>query len=231
MSLSEYYEGSLYPLQDGVLNVVRDSGAPFYLTDGTALSRGYYKHRYSDELDFFVNHDGDFPEHVNLVLAKLKENGFVWDADSGMVKSETFTSVHVRRTGTDALLKIDFVNDVVPHYGSFIQADFFPRLDNVRNILSNKIGAVFRFSGKDIADIREIALHESFAWADVISEARNKDGGVEATVVGEILRTVPLSAFEEIRWSGPAPDWDSFIDDVGKIAHDLVSCGENSLHP
>ncbi|MDR0854113.1 MAG: nucleotidyl transferase AbiEii/AbiGii toxin family protein [Clostridiales Family XIII bacterium] len=230
MSLSEYYEEILYPLQNGVLNVVRDLDVPFYLTGGTALSRGYFAHRYSDDLDFFTNNDENFHENVNLVLAKLKENGFEWDADSGLIRSETFASLGLSHSETDALLKIDFVNDVVPHYGDFVCSDIFPRLDNVRNILSNKLGAVFRFSGKDIADIREIARHELFNWAEVISEARNKDGSVEANVIAEIVQAVPMTAFEEIRWSEPAPTWDSFIDDIVQIVRDLVSCGENSLY-
>ncbi|MFH1146292.1 MAG: nucleotidyl transferase AbiEii/AbiGii toxin family protein [Pseudomonadota bacterium] len=33
---------------------------PFYLTGGTALSRHYFAHRYSDNLDLFVNKDPDF---------------------------------------------------------------------------------------------------------------------------------------------------------------------------
>jgi hypothetical protein len=229
MSLSEYYEGKLYPLQNGVLNVVKDSGAPFYLTGGTALSRGYFNHRYSDDLDFFTNNDEEFSEHVNLVLSGLKENGFEWDTDSGIVKSETFTSLGVSRAGADTLLKIDFVNDVVPHYGGFTQTEIFPRVDNVFNILSNKLGAIFRFSGKDIADIRSIALHKPFNWADIISEARTKDGSVEANVIGEIMQAIPMSAFEGIRWAEPVPTWSAFIDDVTQIVRDLVSCGKNSL--
>jgi hypothetical protein len=203
---------------------------PFYLTGGTALSRGYFRHRYSDDLDFFINNDEDFSAHVNLVLKNLKKNGLAWDADSGIVQSETFTSLVVSRAGTDTLLKIDFVNDLVPHYGGFTQAEIYPRLDNVRNILSNKLGAVFRFSGKDIADIRAIALHESFLWADVISEARTKDGSVEANVIGEIMQAVPRSAFKEIRWAEPVPAWDVFFDDVTRMVSDLVACGKNSLY-
>ena len=53
ISYSDYYEANLYKLQDGVLNVVKNSNAPFYLTGGTALSRAYYNHRYSDDLDFY----------------------------------------------------------------------------------------------------------------------------------------------------------------------------------
>ena len=53
ISLSEFYEENLYRLQDGVLNIVKNCGTPLYLTGGTALSRAYYRHRYSDDLDFF----------------------------------------------------------------------------------------------------------------------------------------------------------------------------------
>jgi len=38
---------------------VKKSGTPFYLTGGTALSRGYFNHRYSDDLDLFVNNHKD----------------------------------------------------------------------------------------------------------------------------------------------------------------------------
>ena len=45
-SYSDYYEESLHKLQNGVLNIVKTSETPFYLTGGTALSRGYYKHSF-----------------------------------------------------------------------------------------------------------------------------------------------------------------------------------------
>ena len=66
--LEKYYEESLYPLQDGILNIVRNSGTPFFLTGGTALSRYYTHHRYSDDLDFFVINDSRFSEYVGEIL-------------------------------------------------------------------------------------------------------------------------------------------------------------------
>jgi len=45
---------ALYRLQDRVLMHLKRADHGFYLTGGTALSRGYYRHRYSDDLDFFV---------------------------------------------------------------------------------------------------------------------------------------------------------------------------------
>ena len=35
--LSWYYEESLYPLQDGVMNIISKCGTRFFLTGGTAL--------------------------------------------------------------------------------------------------------------------------------------------------------------------------------------------------
>ena len=42
----------LYHLQDEVLGEIREVRRGLYLTGGTALSRGYYQHRDSDDLDF-----------------------------------------------------------------------------------------------------------------------------------------------------------------------------------
>ena len=79
----QYYEESLYPLQDGVLSILSQSGTDFFLTGGTALSRAYYNHRYSDDLDFFVNQSQTYDEQLDKVFALLREAGFVWNTDYG----------------------------------------------------------------------------------------------------------------------------------------------------
>lgn len=58
-----YYRDQLYPLQDKVLYCIDKINTPFYLTGGTALSRCYLDHRYSDDLDFFQNHKGALTAH------------------------------------------------------------------------------------------------------------------------------------------------------------------------
>lgn len=50
---SAYYLDQLYPLQDKVLRVITECDTDFYLTGGTALSRVYLHHRFSDDLDPF----------------------------------------------------------------------------------------------------------------------------------------------------------------------------------
>src|SRR5690349_4616169 len=55
-----FYFDKLYPFQDQVLRILREVETGFYLTGGTAASRGYLHHRLSDDLDFFVNDDRRF---------------------------------------------------------------------------------------------------------------------------------------------------------------------------
>jgi hypothetical protein len=228
-SPSEYYEENLYPLQDGVLNTLSKCNARFYLTGGTALSRAYYHHRYSDDLDFFTSDNDDYADEVKMVFRMLREAGFLWNDDTDVRRALTYNSVILRRSGSDAYLKLDFVNDLVPHFGEIISTPLYHRIDPVRNILSNKLGAIFRFAAKDIADVREITRHEDFLWSDIVSEARAKDSGVETEIIAEIIGGFPKSEFEKIKWREPAPSWERFSADIQIIVDDMVNCRENSL--
>jgi len=217
-----YYEESLYPLQDGVMNTISKCGVRFFLTGGTALSRAYYKHRYSDDLDFFVNNDDDYLEQVKEVFFGLKKDGFSWNTEADFISNKTFTSFKVRWGKTEAVLKLDFVNDVAAHFGEIVKTDIFDRTDSVRNMLSNKLTAVFRFNAKDVVDIREIALHESVDWTQAIKDARQKAAGIELTYISDILTGMPQSEFETIAWV-KKPEWNVFCEDINKIVFDMMS--------
>ena len=67
ISLSQYYEENLYPLQDGVMNILAHSDTDFFLTGGTALSRAYYNHRYSEDLDF---------TYISQILISMPQSEF-----------------------------------------------------------------------------------------------------------------------------------------------------------
>ncbi len=69
------YFDLLYPFQDEVLRVVSGLETDFYLTGGTAASRGYLNHRFSDDLDFFVNDDRRFPLWADRLIQGLSS---VW---------------------------------------------------------------------------------------------------------------------------------------------------------
>ena len=201
------------------MSIISRSDTDFFLTGGTALSRAYYNHRYSDDLDFFVNRCQTFDEQIDIVLAMLTESGLSWDTREGYTRAERFLSFNVRKD--DVLLKLDFVNDSVPLFGKITQTDLFYRTDSIRNILSNKLSAIFRYAAKDIADIREIALNEDIEWSEIIKEARQKDAGMELTYVSQILASIPQSEFEKIAWVKKT-SWNEFHEDVKRIAYDML---------
>jgi predicted nucleotidyltransferase component of viral defense system len=217
---SPYYEKSLYPLQDGVLNILSRSGTDFFLTGGTALSRGYYNHRYSDDLDFFLDRSQTFDEQLDEVLAILSKNGFSWDTSKRFIRAENYATIGINKD--DLILKLDFVNDLVPHFGEIINTDLYYRTDSIRNILSNKLSAIFRYAAKDVADIREIALHQSIDWPFIIQEAKQKESGLDLIYVSEIMQSMPKKEFDSISWV-QKPDWEVFKEGIGKIVSDMLN--------
>ena len=129
-----FYTIKLYPLQNGILEIVTNLNTPFYLSGGTALGRCYFRHRYSDDLDFFVNGDPEYVRHVGLIFRELRarqtEYAFAFHADT--VISETYFSQVVvsRQTeGETCELKIDLINDVSEHFGDIKVFETFGRVD------------------------------------------------------------------------------------------------------
>ncbi|MBP7461583.1 MAG: nucleotidyl transferase AbiEii/AbiGii toxin family protein, partial [Candidatus Delongbacteria bacterium] len=110
-----YYMKSLYPLQNGVLKLVRENKLPFYLTGGTAISRQYCQHRFSDDLDLFVNQDSDYPDYINhffqLLTSNREDNPYGIDLQR-IIRTESYAQFYVfEKNRPDILLKLDFVND------------------------------------------------------------------------------------------------------------------------
>jgi hypothetical protein len=232
-SYEKYYTENLYPFQDGVLNIVKKSGTPFYLTGGTALSRGYFRHRYSDDLDLFVNQDDGYSSYVQTLLADFEaaqaSQKFSINYNK-LRRFENFTQFFLKKTvaQTRVELKIDIVNDVAPHYGGFQQNSTLGTLDSWQNILSNKLSAVFRYEAKDIVDLWVIARHQDFHWMEVIQEAKTKEAGVDPIVLFEILHSFPPDELSTIKWVTPVVQ-ESFMQELHQIADDILQGTHNSL--
>jgi predicted nucleotidyltransferase component of viral defense system len=206
------------------MSILNHSDTDFFLTGGTALSRAYYNHRYSEDLDFFLCQSQTYDEQIDKVFALLGENGFVWSTKEEYTRAENFTTVKVRKDA-DVLLKLDFVNDLVPRYGEIVETKLFYRTDTISNILSNKLSAIFRYAAKDIVDIREIALHEAINWSMAIQEARQKEAGLELIYISEIMTGMPQSEFETIAWV-KKPGWEEFRSDIDRIIYEMMSGGK-----
>ena len=225
----EFYAKSLYPFQDGILNIFRELKLPFYLTGGTPLSRIYFKHRYSDDLDLFVNDDGSFGEYCTSIYQKLNDSqnqlNFIIDRQR-LKLSNNFMQLFILKD--DFELKIDLVNDVAPHYGEFIIDRVLGKIDSLRNILSNKFSALYRFEPKDVADIWIICKNYKCNFKEIISEAKNKEAGVDPVSIFEILSTFPTDKLNLIKWIRK-PDPLQFKNDLSIIADDIFNARENSI--
>ena len=122
--MNTYYEDTLYPLQDRVLRKIDELQTPFYLTGGTVLSRCHFHHRYSDDLDFFVNNDAQFQKFAEDILEGLADFSV-----SVTLRSKTYYSLLI-----DSILKVDLVNDIPSHIGGFNSSPLFSKIDTVENI-------------------------------------------------------------------------------------------------
>jgi predicted nucleotidyltransferase component of viral defense system len=223
-SSPKYYEQILYPLQDKVLKALNDLDTGFYLTGGTALSRAYLKHRYSDDLDFFINSTDDFDIQVKRSVDAL-ESVFQKKTEVTLT-SDTFVRMFIN--DNDASLKLEFVYDVLFRQGEPIETELFKRTDTIRNILSNKISALSRREAKDLVDIIEIAKKYSFNWKEIIAEAKMKDMWVDESEVMLIIKEFPLSRLEEIKWV-ESYNPEKFKQSLTIILNDLFTGRDNSL--
>jgi predicted nucleotidyltransferase component of viral defense system len=209
---------------------VRESNTPFYLTGGTALSRHYYNHRLSDDLDLFVNGDDDFDDYGTIVFSELsaaeKEGDFIIDRQR-LWKSENHIQIYLHQ-GDEVSLRVDFVNDSAPHYGDFRKNDTLGRIDSWENILSNKIASLFRFEAKDSADIWILSRKNRFHWNDIIGEAKTKEAAVDPVEIYNIIGSIPMEELSTIRWTIPI-EVTKLKDDLMIIARDIFECRENSL--
>lgn len=225
----EYYTKNLYPLQDGILNIVKELKLPFYLTGETALNRNYFRRRYSDEIDLFVNKDINFNQHIEALYKVLqeKQRAGLFSIDYQRTRrSENFFQLFILKE--DVELKIDLVNDVASHYGDFINNHVLGKIDSLRNILSNKLSAIFRYEPKDVVDIWIICKNLKCNLREIIDEAKSKEAGVDPVAIYEILSSFPLDKLSIIKWI-EKPETEIFKKEIMQIAEDILHGRENSL--
>lgn len=157
----------LYKLQDIILDRIFEKDTEFYLTGGTCLNRFYYEKRYSDDLDFFTNNSSTFHYSILEILERFVNLNY-----KKTVESKDFVRILIDKDYTK--LQIEFINDRVKKFGKF---NFYKnyKLDNPKNILSNKLTAVLgRDNPKDVFDIYLISKNISFEWKEILDQAKEK---------------------------------------------------------
>ncbi len=135
---STFYFDRLYPLQDKALSVITKAETGFYLTGGTVVSRVDLMHRFSDDLDLFVNWNTNYTDWCSQIIEVLKRET-QWTLSISM-RQPYFTRLFLDRN--DISLKIELVNDVLSHVGEIRNHAVFGRIDSPENILAHKLCTV-----------------------------------------------------------------------------------------
>jgi len=214
----------LYRIQDKVFLTLKPVLSSFYLTGGTALGRFYLNHRYSEDLDFFMNKNNSFQKSVKniekILLGKfsvLKSESIVYD---------DFARYYIE--DEESVLKVEFVNDIVYRCGIPNKYQF-GFIDTPLNILSNKLTAIVsRDEPKDVFDICTLAQHYRFNWLAVFGEAKNK------AIINEIdlerrIKEFPVLLLQEVDWHVVPVDYAKISNIITTIADDLFLGNDNSL--
>jgi len=161
----EFYETVLYPFQDQIFELIRDDR--FYLSGGTCLSRFYYQHRFSDDLDFFFDgyhHSKEaFEIGVREIINRLGDRYTLEMTVSGEY-FKRLIACHNRQP-----LRIEFIYENYRNMGTREKTGEIV-IDTKENLATNKLTAVYdRKTVKDFVDLyfllKEIAFEKIAEWA------------------------------------------------------------------
>jgi hypothetical protein len=213
---SSFYFDVLYPLQDRVIQVINQADTDFYLSGGTAASRGYLQHRFSDDLDYFVNDDSRFGLWVERIIQALNRE---WTCEV-LMKEERFARLNLLQGNT--MLKIEMINDVPARVDGIENHSVLGRLDSAENILANKVTAILsREEPKDLADVWGFCCLRNLPLHDAITGAQGKAAGIFPADLARVLCSVQKADWESIRWI-TAPPLETFISQLIQLGDDLL---------
>jgi len=213
----------LYRIQNKIFQVLSPVLDAFYLTGGTALGRFFLNHRYSEDLDFFVNSDPDFNKKLSLIEKRLTNDVTLLREQS--VVYEGFARYYIE--SENSFLKIEFVNDVKYRSGKPLKSDF-GLVDTPLNILANKLTAIVgRDEPKDIFDIYALAQSYSFNWTEVFNEARGKNI-INEIDVEQRIRSFPADLINDVDWLVKPFNSEHFSKIISTIANDFILGRDNS---
>lgn len=212
----DFFFHKLYPLQDRVLAAISALTTGFYLTGGTASSRAYLHHRFSEDLDMFVNDDLNFVLWSDRIIRALSDE---WKTEV-MLKESRF--VRLTLIDADVPMKLQFVNDLPSHIGKVSLHPELGLLDTAENILANKVSAAIdRREPKDLADIWGFCTKMGLSLEDAITGAQGKAAGIFPADLARLLHSTSRQDWELIRWIDP-PDCDQFCGDLQQLGEKLL---------
>jgi len=209
----------LYLLQDDMLACLRTVEQGFHLSGGTALARGYYQHRYSEDLDFFVNDRPEFELWRDRCLEAVRRNLPAGQSLEILLREARFGRA-VAHGPVD--LKLEFINDVPSRAGEPWMHPQLGWLDTKENILANKISAlVDRGSPKDAADIFWLCCRDKLDIRQALEQATGKAAGLFPPLVAKCLKASAARGLPPVWWVTP-PSTHEFREGLLRLSDALL---------
>jgi predicted nucleotidyltransferase component of viral defense system len=184
----EFYNKIMYPFQDEIFGLMTSN--KFYLTGGTCLSRFYFHHRYSDDLDFFF--DGSkfskqsFETEFNIISTEIKRR----HESKVLIHDEYFKRLMIYKK--DYELKCEFVYDPTVSINQRITIEPYQfLLDTKENIIANKLCAIYnRKTYKDYIDLiyltKEFELQQAINWSEEKMVPIDYEGAIMCLIEGDL---------------------------------------------
>jgi Nucleotidyl transferase AbiEii toxin, Type IV TA system len=218
MNNPSYFYERLYPLQDRVLALIQKIETGLYLSGGTAASRGYLNHRFSDDIDLFADDDKNFGLWAERVIHALS-GAKIGELIVGLREERFF---RITLTHGEVVLKIEMINDVPSRVGAVHNHPILGRLDSAENILANKITALLdREEPKDFADIWGFCQLKGLSLEEAISGAQGKAAGVFPADLARLLCSATKADWEAVRWI-QSPQVDKYLIDLNALGEKLL---------
>jgi len=217
-SSSAFFRDRLYPLQDAVLGRIRSLATGFYLSGGTAASRVYLDHRFSDDLDLFTNDAPEFPVWADRIVVMLRE----YPDTTLHVELRERRFVRCVLEAESLSLKIEMVDDVPSRVGSPHEHPVLGLVDSAENILANKLTAlVDRREPKDLADVWGFCCLQNLSIESALTGAQGKAVGLFAPDVARRLLEATSDDWQVVRWT-EAPEPSRWLRDLAALGERLL---------
>lgn len=177
------------------------------------------KHRFSDDLDLFVNFDSHFGDWSNRVVDTFWRLGD-WKTDV-ILREEYFARAVLRRG--ELTLKVEMINDIGSRVGDVHDHPVLGRLDSAENILANKLTALIgREESRDLADVWGLCTTLGLSINAAILGAQSKSSGIYPLDVARRLCSATLEDWEAVSWIEPAPSPEQYLSELQALGEQLI---------
>lgn len=193
----------------------------FYLAGGTALSEYYLHHRYSEDLDFFSEHEVDPLTITSFLKSKQKELGFkTFEYEQSFNRNLYFLRY------PEEELKMEFT------YFPFTQIEKPTiidglKIDSLTDIAVNKLFTIYQRSvARDYIDLYLLCKTKGFSIEPLIKQARIKfDWHIDPLQLGtQFRKALEVADLPRMIVELPDDEWrDFFLRESKKFKPDVLS--------